>query len=186
MGNLNEQKKILREQIRQYKRKYSQEELNNWSESIYEQLLNCEEVQKANTVFLYYSMPDEVDTHKIIRQLFLQGKTILLPRVIDDEHLELIPFRGEENLIESGAYHILEPIGCPFKNYNDIELAIVPGVAFDADGNRLGHGRAYYDRQLNLMPNAYKIGICFSFQMVKKVPVSAHDVAMNRVIFDLS
>ena len=184
MQDLNEQKKILREQIRQYKRKCSQEELNNWSNSIYGQLLNCEEVRKANTIFLYYSMPDEVDTHKIVRHLFLQGKTILLPKVIDKRHLELIPFCGEECLMESGPYHILEPIGPPFKNYDEIKLAIVPGVAFDADGNRLGHGRAYYDRQLNLMPDAYKIGICFSFQMVEKVPVSDHDIAMDRIIHD--
>ena len=107
-----------------------------------------------------------------------------MPRVVDDEHLELIPFCGEENLIESGAYHILEPIGHPFKNYDEIKLAIVPGVAFDTDGNRLGHGRAYYDRQLNLMPDAYKIGICFSFQMVEKIPVSDHDIAMDRIIHD--
>ena len=100
MQDLNEQKKILREQIRQYKRKCSQEELNNWSNSIYGQLLNCEEVRKANTIFLYYSMPDEVDTHKIVRHLFLQGKTILLPKVIDKRHLELIPFCGEECLME--------------------------------------------------------------------------------------
>ncbi len=184
MQDLNEQKKILREQIRQYKRKCSQEELNNWSNSTYGQLLNCEEVRKANTIFLYYSMPDEVDTHKLVKQLHAQGKTVLLPKVIDESHLELIPFNGEDKLIESGPYKILEPVGKSFKNYDTIDIAIVPGVAFDKQGNRLGHGKAYYDRELKLMPKAYKIGICFAFQILENIPIDVHDIPMNCILHD--
>lgn len=184
MESLNEQKRKLREEIRLRKIKFSKEELKRRSESICLQLLNIEKVQKANTIFLYYSMSDEVDTHELVKLLFAQGKTILLPRVIDDSHLNLIPFNGEDNLAEAGSYHILEPIGKPYNNYDTIDLAIVPGMAFDEEGNRLGHGKAYYDRVLKLMPKAYKIGVCFKFQMVKKLPAGHHDIPMNRIIHD--
>ena len=184
MKSLSEQKKEMRKEIRLRKRNFSQEELNRRSESVNMQLLNHEKIQKANTIFLYYSMSDEVDTHELVKQLHAQGKTILLPKVIDSSHLNLIPFNGEDKLIEAGPYKILEPIGEPFKNYDTIDLAIVPGVAFDKQGNRLGHGMAYYDRELKLMPKAFKIGICFKFQMVEKIAVGSHDIPMNCIIHD--
>jgi len=171
MENLNEQKRELRKEIRLRKKKFSKEELNHRSESI-------------TTRFLYYSMPDEVDTHKLVKQLHAQGKTVLLPKVIDESHLELIPFNGEDKLIESGPYKILEPVGKSFKNYDTIDIAIVPGVAFDKQGNRLGHGKAYYDRELKLMPKAYKIGICFAFQILENIPIDVHDIPMNCILHD--
>ena len=110
MENLNGQKRELRKEIRLRKKMFSKEELNHRSESITTRVLNHDMVKKANTVFLYYSMPDEVDTHKLVKQLHAQGKTVLLPKVIDESHLELIPFNGEDKLIESGPYKILEPV----------------------------------------------------------------------------
>ena len=82
MEDLNEQKRKLREEIRLRKIKFSKEELKRRSESICLHLLNIEKVQKANTIFLYYSTSDEVDTHELVKRLYAQGKTILLPRVI--------------------------------------------------------------------------------------------------------
>jgi 5-formyltetrahydrofolate cyclo-ligase len=184
MENLNGQKRELRKEIRLRKKMFSKEELNHRSESITTRVLNHDMVKKANTVFLYYSMPDEVDTHKLVKQLHAQGKIVLLPKVIDESHLELIPFNGEDKLIESGPYKILEPVGKSFKNYDTIDIAIVPGVAFDKQGNRLGHGKAYYDRELKLMPKAYKIGICFAFQILENIPIDVHDIPMNCILHD--
>ena len=87
-------------------------------------------------------------------------------------------------MIESGPYKILEPVGKSFKNYDTIDIAIVPGVAFDKQGNRLGHGKAYYDRELKLMPKAYKIGICFAFQILGNIPIDVHDIPMNCILHD--
>ena len=184
MENLNGQKRELRKEIRLRKKIFSKEELNHRSDSITTRVLNHEMVKKANTVFLYYSMPDEVDTHKLVKRLHAQGKIVLLPKVIDESHLELIPFNGEDKLIESGPYKILEPVGKSFKNYDTIDIAIVPGVAFDKQGNRLGHGKAYYDRELKLMPKAYKIGICFAFQILENIPIDVHDIPMNCILHD--
>jgi 5-formyltetrahydrofolate cyclo-ligase len=76
----------------------------------------------------------------------------------------------------------MEPVGQPFNDYDQVELAVVPGVAFDAEGHRLGRGRGYYDRFLPLLPHAYKLGLCFDFQKVEHVPTDANDIRMDEVL----
>jgi 5-formyltetrahydrofolate cyclo-ligase len=78
----------------------------------------------------------------------------------------------------------MEPTGelFPVESYHEIDLAVIPGVAFDRLGARLGRGKGYYDRLLSQMPNAYKIGICFPFQLLERLPSEPHDVLMNEVI----
>lgn len=87
---------------------------------------------------------------------------ILLPVVIGND-LELRVYTSPADLA-IGAYGIEEPTGALFTDYATIDLVIVPGVAFDRDGNRLGRGKGYYDRLLPRIPSAYKVGICFPFQ----------------------
>ena len=81
-----------------------------------------------------------------------------------------------------GAYGIEEPTGALFTDYATIDLVIVPGVAFDRDGNRLGRGKGYYDRLLPRIPSAYKVGICFPFQIVEEVPAEPFDIRMDEII----
>jgi 5-formyltetrahydrofolate cyclo-ligase len=78
----------------------------------------------------------------------------------------------------------MEPTGEVFSvdSYHEIDLAVIPGVAFDRHGARLGRGKGYYDRLLSLMLNAYKIGICFPFQLLEHIPSEPHDVLMNEVV----
>ncbi len=96
---------------------------------------------------MYYSLPDEVDTHHYIDQLVSRGKRVILPVVLDDTNMELREYSGVQDLKE-GAYHILEPKGkiYPEEKYPEIELAVIPGMSFDMKGNRLGRGKGYYDR----------------------------------------
>lgn len=133
----------------------------------------------AGTVLLYHSLNDEVDTHDFIRR-WSGEKRILLPVVTGDE-LELRIYTRQQGLY-TGAYGIEEPAGDPFTDYAAIDLAVVPGVAFDADGNRLGRGKGYYDRLLPHIPSACKAGICFPFQLVEEVPAEAFDVRMDIII----
>ncbi len=93
----------------------------------------------ANTVLLYHSLNDEVDTHAFI-QKWSSEKRILLPVVVGDD-LELRIYTGPENMSISGIYGIAEPTGEIFTDYADIDFIVVPGVAFDAKGNRLGRGK---------------------------------------------
>lgn len=135
--------------------------------------------RQAHTILLYHSLPDEVNTHDFIRKWSAQ-KQILLPVVIGND-LELRRYTNPQDL-KKGAYGIEEPVGEPFTDYASIDLAIIPGVAFDAQGNRLGRGKGYYDRLLPRLPHTYKIGICFPFQLLEEVPTEALDVRMDEVL----
>ena len=84
--------------------------------------------------------------------------------------------------LQAGAFGILEPTGKLFTDYKKIDVAVVPGMAFDKEGRRLGRGKGYYDRFLRLLPNTYKIGICFSWQLVDHVPTDEHDILMDQVL----
>lgn len=133
----------------------------------------------ANTILLYHSLKDEVDTHAFI-QKWSREKQILLPVVVGDD-LELRLYTGPEDLA-IGAYGIEEPTGALFTDYSAINLIVVPGVAFDRNGNRLGRGKGYYDRLLPRIPSAYKIGICFPYQVVDEVPAEPFDIRMDEII----
>lgn len=133
----------------------------------------------ANTVLLYYSLPNEVDTHEFVQKWSCK-KRILLPVVAGDD-LELRIYTGPEDL-STGSYGIEEPTGERFIDYASIDLIAVPGIAFDSKGNRLGRGKGYYDRLLPHIPAAYKVGICFPFQIVEEVPVKPFDIRMDEII----
>ncbi len=143
--------------------------------------LSKRELSTSNVILLYSALSDEVPTQGLMDELVAQGKTVLLPRVIDDKDMELRRYTGPQDLQE-GAYGILEPTGERFTDYNVIDIAIIPGMAFDAEGHRLGRGKGYYDRFLSRVPYIYKIGLCFSWQMVDHVPCDEHDIVMDEVI----
>lgn len=106
-------------------------------------------------------------------------KRIILPVVTGDE-LELRVYTGPQDLA-IGSYGIAEPTGAPFTDYETIDLAVIPGVAFDRYGHRLGRGKGYYDRLLPQIP-ASKVGICFPFQLIEEVPAEAFDFRMDTII----
>ena len=165
------------------KRHFTQQQLGEMSLLAIRQLLANEHVQRAKIVMMYCSLPDEVDTRQALRQLVDAGKQVVLPVVVDDCHMVLRRYHSDADLCE-GAYHILEPMGPLFEAVNDIDVVVVPGMAFDVAGHRLGRGKGYYDRLLNKMnhPSLYKLGICFDFQKVEHVPTEEHDVPMDEVL----
>lgn len=170
-------KATLRKQIRTLQKQQDAELLKTWSQSLFERIEQQEEFLKAQTVFLYYSMPGEVDTHAFIDKWYGK-KNIVLPVVCGDD-LELRVYKGKEQMAIS-SYGILEPQGEPFTAYDQIDFAVIPGLAFDREGNRLGRGKGYYDRTLPLL-NCYKIGVCFQFQLVDSVPTEPFDFVLNAV-----
>lgn len=137
----------------------------------------------AGTVLLYHALPDEVDTSSLLRDAMLMGKRVLLPRVVGDE-LELRVYAPDK--LSPGAFGIMEPTGelFPPSHYAGIDLAIVPGMAFDRHGSRLGRGKGYYDRLLPLLHNAYRMGLCYSFQLLDHIPAEGHDARMDEVVTD--
>jgi len=173
---MNEQKSALRKYIRQQKMLYSAV-ASEQSARIMERLESDEDFVNAHTILLYASLEDEVDTHDLIAR-HEKDKCILLPIVVGDT-LELRIYNGHW---EQGAFGIMEPTGSKFDALEQIDIAIIPGIAFDREGHRLGRGKGYYDKLLPSLPHCKKIGVCFPFQLVDQVPTDLHDITMDKVI----
>ena len=174
-------KRELRWQIRAQKRNWASQ-LPELSEQICSKVLRLASWQKAGTLLLYYPLPDEVDVRPLIKEAFEGGKRVLLP-VVKGEELELHLYEGETSL-RKGAFGIMEPMGEAFapEKYVEIQLAFVPGVAFDRAGHRLGRGKGYYDRLLPKLKEAKLTGICFPFQLLDDVPAEPYDIPVAEII----
>lgn len=182
----------IRKEIRNKKRQFTQAQLGELSLSVINRLKAHPRVKDAHTLLLYYSLPDEVNTHEWIDELVKEGKKVLLPVVIDDENMILREYSDRKDLA-IGSFHIMEPIGklFPEERYGEIETGIIPGMGFDEDRHRLGRGKGYYDRFLEKQKNIsercgakalYKIGVSFKFQKVRLIPTDIHDIPMDEVI----
>ena len=193
-------KKALRREIRRLKQQYTPSQLEELSEPIIARLRPL--LSDARVVMAYYSLPDEVNTHQLLDDLVAEGKTVLLPKVLDATTMELRHYTGPHDLAP-GPFGILEPTGSPGHLSTlspSIDVALIPGVAFDALGHRLGRGRGYYDRFLRTMGTVPSVssaanyrgtvpsvrpcllGLCFDFQKLPSVPVDPTDISVDQVI----
>jgi len=177
--SIQEEKQLRRNKIRQLKEKFSVSQKKESSITIFEEIEKLGVFKNSNIILLYWSMEHEVFTHDFIKKWSAEKK-ILLP-VIDADDLLLKEFSDERSLRKSEKFPVFEPEGDTFKMPDKIDLAIVPGVAFDAGNNRLGFGKGYYDRLL-AGNKAYKIGVCFDYQMFDVIPHEITDVKMDLVI----
>lgn len=176
-----EEKSCIRKEIRRRKRLFTADELAAQSRQLMERLLAHPRILSARVVLMYHALPDEVDTADALETLIGMGKKVLLPTVVSDEDMELCEYEGREQLHE-GAFHIMESGGNSFKDYDSIDVAVVPGMAFDMKNNRLGRGKGYYDRFLAKIPSAYKLGVCFGFQFLESLPTGTFDIVMDEVL----
>lgn len=181
-------KKELRQEIRQRKKSCTVDERARQSERVCQRIMSEEWWRDSHVVLLYSALPDEVDVSLLVDAARQDGKVVLLPVVVGDD-IHLHPFEGET---QTGAYGIEEPVvrGECFTDYGSIDVAVIPGMAFDGNRHRLGRGKGYYDRLLSQFPAAshhsqpktLKVGICFDFQFVEHVPAEEHDILMDEVI----
>ena len=118
----------------------------------------------------YMSFKNEVDTHKINERIIVARKKLILPRVMDKENMEAVEYSGK---FQKGSMGITEPVGESYEG--KIDLVIVPGIAFDKEGNRIGFGRGYYDRFLEKYPKVEKIALIYDFQLVDNIPAEKYD-----------
>lgn len=177
-------KLLLRAQMREAKKQH-QAQLEKMSAEVVEKLQGILASRNARTIMAYWSLPDEADIRPLVDQLVAQGITIVLPKVTGEETMELRRYASRADL-EEGAFHIMEPVGESFTDYDQIDIILVPGMAFDAAGHRLGRGKGFYDRFLNAhfstTHHPYLLGVCFPFQRVAEVPSEEHDVVMDEVV----
>ena len=170
-------KKELSSLIKTLKKQHSKESVLEQSQLILSKLENHQSFVEAETVMLYSSLPDEVDTHDFLER-WRNKKRIILPTVVGDD---IIPVElSKETDFAIGDFNILEPQNEPYNGNYD--LIVVPGVAFDKNGNRIGRGKGYYDRFLCKHLEVKRIGICFDFQLVDEVPTEDNDIRMDEII----
>lgn len=176
---LKEAKQLLRKNITSKKKEYTNIELENLSNQILKQLEQTDMFQHASNIALYYAIKGEVQTASFIEK-WKNKKNILLP-VVTGNDLYLLPYTGN-NSLKTGAFGILEPIDTPAEtSEKEIDLIIVPGIAFDRKRNRLGRGKGFYDRLLSTL-DVPKIGICFDFQLFANIPAESFDKKMDLII----
>jgi 5-formyltetrahydrofolate cyclo-ligase len=178
----DERKQDLRRAALAARRSMTNDERASASAAIAQRLLALPELADARTVLLHAALRDEVDLGPLVGPLIARGVRTLFPRVRGTA-LELVA-AADLLTLQLGYRGIMEPVG-PSIDPAVVDAAIVPGVAFDPQGGRLGQGGGHYDRLLPLLPtSAWRIGVCFACQVVPVVPREAHDVAMHLVVHE--
>ena len=180
-----EVKKQIREQA--HANRKAQENKEPLSEAICEQFIAQEEFAAAQTVMVYIDVRTEVRTRQHLPKLLTGDKRIVVPYCVDGE-LELFLLEDMEEL-SVGMYKILEPKeglrGRPEKRIDvkGLDLIMVPGVAFDSRGARMGHGFGYYDKLLeHARPDAPLVALAFECQIFPEIPTQSHDIFMDKII----
>jgi len=173
------EKQLIRKKVATHKQSLSNETKAYLSQKVCFALSQTEVFQKARCVALYYSMDDEVQTVELINEWY-ERKNLVLP-TISGKNMNFHTYTGMGNT-SIGALGITEPVNTKQIQPEEIDLIIVPGVAFDHKGNRIGRGKGFYDRFLSKINNTTTIGICFGFQLMERIPAENHDIKMDMVI----
>jgi 5-formyltetrahydrofolate cyclo-ligase len=150
------------------------------SREIEERLFSLPAFKSAHTVMFFASFRSEVDTIPMIRRALASGKRIVLPKVKGKE-LELYEIRNTDSDVSPGAWGIPEPHESAPAKLDAIDVIIVPGAAFDEQGNRLGYGAGFYDKLLSAFKKL-TVALAFEEQIVPKVPVDLHDVPIMKIV----
>ena len=133
----------------------------------------------VRTVHTFLPMGTEPDIAPLIGRMLQQGLTVVAPKALKKRQMEHLVLRSLDDL-EAGIYGTMNPAGEQVYN-GSYDLFIVPGLAFDRQHYRLGYGAGYYDTSLAGQPTGYKLGICYPFQLMDKIPTEPHDVALDEV-----
>jgi len=182
MSSIKEEKNRLRKKILAERARLTIEAKKNLSRKIMENLLATEIFSRAETVFLFVSFGSEVETLELIGQSLLLGKKVALPRTLLSEKKLVFHRLYTLGELVPGAYGILEaPTRNPVIPPEEADLVVVPGVAFDRKGHRLGYGGGFYDRILTRV-RAPKVALAFDLQVLPKVPAEKHDQRVDYII----
>jgi 5-formyltetrahydrofolate cyclo-ligase len=176
-------KRELRARMRSVRGVLPQSARDERSAAAIARALQLPELSAARTIVGFCAIQKEVDPAALLEQLRAQGKRTGLPRVVG-EQLQLHAYADASELVP-GSFAVNEPPEtAPRIDPADVDVVLVPGLAFDERGHRLGYGRAFYDRLLPSMPRAFRVGIAYDFQLVMELPNDAHDIPMHCLISD--
>lgn len=174
-------KEQLRQSMREKRRAMKQDEVLSLSQKIRERLFTLDCIKSANTVCTFLSAFKEPDTSEIVRMLLKDGKRVAVP-VTDEKNITLsLSYIDSTDALTRGAYGIYEPISIQPAGIRDMDAILIPALAFDRLGGRMGFGMGYYDRLL-AEADCVKVGLCYNFQLLQKIPTEPHDIPMNYIV----
>ena len=186
---------ITKQELRQkIKIELSQNKQNfkKWSKLICQNIINSEFYQKAQIVYAYMALPDEVDLSVLIDDALCKNKTVYVPKVVPNSN-KMIFFDYSKCQFENGSFGILEPKTEDIEDIKEEKIAgdqtaifLVPGRVFGEDGERIGRGKGFYDIYLSNFLKTQKksvlvAGVCFPIQIGKQVPTTEHDIKMDQI-----
>jgi len=182
-------KKALKDTIFEKRKALSKIEITEKSSKIKEKLFSLDEFKKSKNILFYVSFNNEVDTIETIKELLKNKeenkKNIIVPYVEKNNPMLQLSELKDFTDLEPKTFGILEPKKDKIKKFNakKVDLVLVPGIAFDKNGHRIGYGYGYYDKFLGrLNKNTTKIGLCYEFQLIEKIPKERHDIPVDFVI----
>ncbi|MCC8112582.1 MAG: 5-formyltetrahydrofolate cyclo-ligase [Bacteroidales bacterium] len=170
-------KEDIRIRIKAQKTLLSPEEKRQAALEAFERLENHAAFLMAQRILMYHSLPDEISTLDFIEK-WQHRKNFFLPRV-NGVNLDILPY--DQSTLKLGAFQIEEPQGDDTTDISEIEMIVVPAVAYDKRGNRVGRGKGYYDRLL-AETKAIKVGVAYDFQLVDEIDAEPHDVKVDIIV----
>lgn len=191
MGVIEINKENVRNRSIAIRNKLETKDVLTRSKCIVQSLNQLEYVTNAKSIMCYVSFGNEVDTHFLIKKWICEGKQVSVPCVVnatkEDKYMHAVKIADFDELTPVGKYGILEPplLQRNIINPNIFDVIIVPGSVFDINKNRMGYGAGFYDRFLSKVSNeCLKIGVCFDFQVLEKIPYEEHDVPLDILVTD--
>ena len=183
MNDVKQYKIVLRSQMREMRAQLTALEKQSADQAIAVRLLRTYQYRRAKTVLCYVSTPIEVDTHALLLRMLEDGKKVAVPRCnTEDTTMDFYYIQSMDDL-EKRTFGVLEPIPgkcAKVTNYKN-SICIVPGLAFDRQGYRLGYGKGYYDRFLNGYTHP-KIGICYKNGVLRRLHHGRFDIPVNLLL----
>lgn len=170
-------KDSIRRHVKARKALLTDSERADAAEKVFARLESLAAFAMSDRILIYNSLPDELPTRSFIGR-WQARKRFFLPRV-NGVDLDILPY--DRTRMQMGAFRIEEPTGDDVQEVNSMELIVVPAVAYDRNGNRVGRGKGYYDRLLR-RTKAMTIGVAYDFQLMDEIDTEPHDVPVDIVI----
>ncbi|MBN1872088.1 MAG: 5-formyltetrahydrofolate cyclo-ligase [Candidatus Omnitrophica bacterium] len=179
-------KKMLRKEVLEKLHNVSQEDRRRNVKALKDKLFSLKQFKEAKCVMFYVSKHYEVDTHEMIDATIAMGKKVVVPITLKEEKtLRPSELKDREKELIKGHYGIHQPGEEHIRivPIEEVDVMVVPALAFDKDGHRLGHGGGYYDRFLEKAPSKiYTVGLAFGFQVVEELPRHQTDIPVDKVL----
>ncbi len=171
----------LRRSIRQRKRAMTEEEIVAKSQALAELFYQSQAYKTAKTIYGYLPYNQEVRTVPMLERALADGKKVAVPKCYGDEMRFL--YMDDLSKVEKGYAGIPEPIADAPVAHDETALVLMPGLAFDPAGNRMGYGGGFYDKFLAAEPNHPTLALCYDFQMLGHLETEAHDIPVDTVLW---